>query len=103
MLSNCAGELSRITFVSYRFDACTIIIIITFKNRLSKLYLLAVDIWLEYLQFSIGNMENEKDGSKKVRQLFESALTSVGLHIIKGAIIWEAFREFEAVLFALVI
>ncbi|XP_043684557.1 squamous cell carcinoma antigen recognized by T-cells 3-like [Vespula pensylvanica] len=63
---------------------------------------LSVDIWLEYLQFSIGNMDNEKDGTKNVRQLFESALTSVGLHTIKGAIIWEAFREFEAVLFALI-
>lgn len=102
MLSNCVGEPSRITFVSYSSDVFTIIIIITFKNRLSKLYLLAVDIWLEYLQFSIGNIENEEDGSKKVRQLFESALTSVGLHTFKGAIIWEAFREFETVLFALV-
>lgn len=63
---------------------------------------LSVDIWLEYLQFSIGNMDNEKDGTKNVRQLFERALTSVGLHTIKGAIIWEAFREFEAVLFALI-
>ncbi|KAI4487937.1 hypothetical protein M0802_011699 [Mischocyttarus mexicanus] len=63
---------------------------------------LCVKVWLEYLQFSIGNMDNDKDGIKNVRQLFEFALTSVGLHTIKGAIIWEAFREFEAVLFALI-
>lgn len=65
-------------------------------------YRLAVEVWLEYLQFSIGNMGTEKDAAKNVRQLFERALAAVGSHTIKGAIIWEAFREFEAVLFALV-
>lgn len=64
--------------------------------------LTAVDVWLEYLHFSIGNMGTEKDGAKNVRELFERALTAVGLHTIKGAIIWEAFREFETVLLALV-
>ncbi|XP_054004935.1 squamous cell carcinoma antigen recognized by T-cells 3-like [Hylaeus anthracinus] len=63
---------------------------------------LSVEIWLEYLQFSIGNMGTEKDAAKNVRQLFEQALTAVGLHTIKGAIIWEAFREFEIVLHALI-
>ncbi|XP_068988460.1 squamous cell carcinoma antigen recognized by T-cells 3 isoform X2 [Bombus flavifrons] len=63
---------------------------------------LCVEVWLEYLQFSIGNMGTEKDAAKNVRQLFERALTDVGLHTIKGAIIWEAFREFEAVLYALI-
>ncbi|XP_066592775.1 squamous cell carcinoma antigen recognized by T-cells 3-like [Prorops nasuta] len=63
---------------------------------------LSVEVWLEYLQFSIGNMGADKDASKKVRQLFEQALTAVGLHTIKGAIIWEAFREFESVLYALI-
>lgn len=62
----------------------------------------AVEVWLEYLQFNIGNMGTEKDAAKNVRQLFERALTAIGLHTIKGAIIWEAFREFEVVLFALV-
>lgn len=62
----------------------------------------AVEVWLEYLQFSIGNMCTEKDGPKNVRQLFERALTTVALHTVKGAIIWEAFREFENVLLTLV-
>lgn len=64
--------------------------------------LLAVEIWLEYLQFSIGNMGLEKDAASYVRKLFERALTVVGLHVTKGAIIWEAFREFETILLALV-
>lgn len=64
--------------------------------------LLAVEVWLEYLHFSIGNMGTEKDAAENVRELFERALTVVGLHTIKGAIIWEAFREFETVLLTLV-
>lgn len=63
---------------------------------------LAVEVWLEYLHFSIGNMGAEKDAAEKVRELFERALTAVGLHTTKGAIIWEAFREFETVLLTLV-
>lgn len=66
------------------------------------MYFLAVEVWLEYLQFTIGNMGTGKDATNNVRQLFERALTAVGLHTIKGAIIWEAFREFETILFALV-
>lgn len=67
----------------------------------NKLFL-AVEIWLEYLQFSIGNMGNEKDAAENVRQLFQRALTAVSGHITKGAIIWEAFREFENVLVSMV-
>lgn len=47
-------------------------------------------------------MGTEKDAAENVRELFERALTAVGLHTIKGAIIWEAFREFETVLLTLV-
>ncbi|OAD52710.1 Squamous cell carcinoma antigen recognized by T-cells 3 [Eufriesea mexicana] len=75
--------------------------VIKLCDRAVKDYL-SVEVWLEYLQFSIGNMGTEKDAAKNVRQLFEQALTAVGLHTIKGAIIWEAFREFEAVLYALI-
>lgn len=37
-------------------------------------------------------------GVKIVRDTFERALTSVGLHVAKGAILWEAYREFENVM-----
>jgi len=73
-----------------------------YKYDISHNVLSAVEVWLEYLQFNIGSMGSEEDASKCVRRLFERALTVVGLHITKGAIIWEAFREFEIVLFALV-
>ncbi|KAF7993705.1 hypothetical protein HCN44_010300 [Aphidius gifuensis] len=66
---------------------------------------LSVDVWLEYLQFSIGAMgsnDKDKDPKKAIRQLFERALTAVGLHVTKGAIIWEAYREFENILVSMV-
>ncbi|KAK0162802.1 hypothetical protein PV327_006548 [Microctonus hyperodae] len=59
---------------------------------------LSVEIWLEYVQFSIGLMANSDNATNTIRNLFERALTSVGLHVTKGAIIWEAFREFENIL-----
>ncbi|PSN43747.1 hypothetical protein C0J52_06406 [Blattella germanica] len=58
---------------------------------------LSVDLWLEYAQFSIGNM-GLQDGMKSVRDTFERALTAVGLHVARGAILWEAYREFENVM-----
>lgn len=61
-----------------------------------------MEVWLEYLHFSIGNMGTEKNAAENVRELFERALTAVGLHTMKGAIIWEAFREFETILLTLV-
>lgn len=52
------------------------------------------DIWLEYTQYSIGGMASP-GGIEKVRSIFERAVTAVGLHMTKGQIVWEAFREFE--------
>ena len=55
---------------------------------------LAVSIWLEYVQFSIGGMAAQ-DGIIKIREVFEKALSSAGLHVTQGASLWEAYREFE--------
>ncbi|XP_062873826.1 squamous cell carcinoma antigen recognized by T-cells 3 [Trichomycterus rosablanca] len=55
------------------------------------------DIWLEYAQYSIGGM-GAAGGVDRVRSVFERALTAVGLHMTKGAMLWEAYREFEAVI-----
>ncbi|XP_036453812.1 squamous cell carcinoma antigen recognized by T-cells 3 [Colossoma macropomum] len=52
------------------------------------------DIWLEYAQYSIGGM-GAAGGIDRVRSIFERALTAVGLHMTKGAALWEAYREFE--------
>jgi hypothetical protein len=39
---------------------------------------------------------------EKVRSIFERALTAVGLHMTKGATVWEAYREFENAILATV-
>uniref|UniRef100_A0A8C9X1S8 Spliceosome associated factor 3, U4/U6 recycling protein n=1 Tax=Sander lucioperca TaxID=283035 RepID=A0A8C9X1S8_SANLU len=52
------------------------------------------DIWLEYAQYSIGGM-GSPGGMDKVRSIFERAVTAVGLHMTKGQMVWEAYREFE--------
>ncbi|XP_037092097.1 squamous cell carcinoma antigen recognized by T-cells 3-like [Pollicipes pollicipes] len=54
----------------------------------------SVDLWLEYCQLAIGGLAAE-DGPVRVRALFERALIAVGLHVTKGTLIWEAYREFE--------
>uniref|UniRef100_A0A4W5M8F6 Spliceosome associated factor 3, U4/U6 recycling protein n=1 Tax=Hucho hucho TaxID=62062 RepID=A0A4W5M8F6_9TELE len=57
------------------------------------------EIWLEYAQYSIGGM-GLPGGMEKARSIFERALTAVGLHMTKGATVWEAYREFENVILA---
>ncbi|XP_044296655.1 squamous cell carcinoma antigen recognized by T-cells 3 isoform X1 [Varanus komodoensis] len=59
------------------------------------------EIWLEYAQYSIGGIGQE-GGIERVRSIFERALTAVGLHVTKGAAIWEAYREFENAILATV-
>uniref|UniRef100_A0A673GQ77 Spliceosome associated factor 3, U4/U6 recycling protein n=1 Tax=Sinocyclocheilus rhinocerous TaxID=307959 RepID=A0A673GQ77_9TELE len=59
------------------------------------------EIWLEYVQYSIGGM-GAQGGIERVRSIFERALTAVGLHMTKGATIWEAYREFEIVILSTV-
>ncbi|XP_067014696.2 squamous cell carcinoma antigen recognized by T-cells 3 isoform X2 [Anabrus simplex] len=61
---------------------------------------LSVDIWLEFAQFTIGCM-GQKDGVDNVRAVFERALTAAGLHVTKGVVLWEAYREFENVMTAM--
>lgn len=41
-------------------------------------------------------------GIERVRSIFERALTAVGVHVTKGASIWEAYREFEIVILSTV-
>ncbi|KAF0287950.1 Squamous cell carcinoma antigen recognized by T-cells 3 [Amphibalanus amphitrite] len=59
----------------------------------------SVDLWLEYCQLAIGGLA-AADGPARVRAVFERALTAVGLHVTKGALIWEAYREFENALYS---
>lgn len=56
-------------------------------------------VWLEYVQFSIGGM-GQQNGVKRIRETFDRALTACGLHVSKGASLWEAYREFENAILA---
>uniref|UniRef100_A0A8C7NIP8 Spliceosome associated factor 3, U4/U6 recycling protein n=1 Tax=Oncorhynchus mykiss TaxID=8022 RepID=A0A8C7NIP8_ONCMY len=75
------------------------------REKVYELFEMAVkdyicpEIWLEYAQYSIGGM-GLPGGMEKVRSIFERALTAVGLHMTKGATLWEAYREFENVILA---
>nr|KAG5713215.1 hypothetical protein BaRGS_007742 [Batillaria attramentaria] len=75
------------------------------RNKVEKLFELAVKdylsvpVWLEYVQFVIGGMGSE-GGIQHIRDVFENALTAVGLHVTQGANVWEAYREFENALLA---
>uniref|UniRef100_A0A8C7LF94 Spliceosome associated factor 3, U4/U6 recycling protein n=1 Tax=Oncorhynchus kisutch TaxID=8019 RepID=A0A8C7LF94_ONCKI len=77
------------------------------REKVYELFEIAVkdyicpEIWLEYAQYSIGGM-GLPGGMEKVRSIFERALTAVGLHMTKGATLWEAYREFENVILATV-
>ncbi|XP_048775052.2 squamous cell carcinoma antigen recognized by T-cells 3-like [Ostrea edulis] len=55
---------------------------------------LSVDVWLEYVQFCIGGM-GQIDGISHIRDVFERALSSAGIHVAAGSSLWEAYREFE--------
>ncbi|XP_034337393.2 squamous cell carcinoma antigen recognized by T-cells 3 isoform X2 [Magallana gigas] len=55
---------------------------------------LSVDVWLEYVQFCIGGM-GQIDGISHIRDVFERALATAGLHVAAGSSLWEAYREFE--------
>ncbi|XP_058014481.1 squamous cell carcinoma antigen recognized by T-cells 3 isoform X2 [Ahaetulla prasina] len=56
-------------------------------------------IWLEYAQYSIGGIGQE-GGIARVRAILERAVIAVGLHVTKGAAIWETYREFENAMLA---
>ncbi|KAL0105947.1 hypothetical protein PUN28_015987 [Cardiocondyla obscurior] len=68
--------------------------VIELCERAVKDYM-SVELWLVYLQFIIEHMGKDEEKIDKIRQLFERALTTVGMHVTKGAIIWEAYREYE--------
>ncbi|GAB1597512.1 squamous cell carcinoma antigen recognized by T-cells 3-like [Argonauta hians] len=75
------------------------------RERIEKLFdkavidYLAVDVWLEYVQYAIGGM-GSPNGIAHVRAIFDRAVAEVGLHVVKGANIWDAYREFENAIMA---
>lgn len=55
---------------------------------------LSVEVWLEYIQFSISDM-GKPNGLELIRSVCERSLELAGLDVSKGYSLWEAYREFE--------
>ncbi|XP_027353606.1 squamous cell carcinoma antigen recognized by T-cells 3 isoform X2 [Abrus precatorius] len=74
-------------------------------SRIQKLYerglfdYLSVSLWCDYINFVLefDPMVHQcsPTGILKARDLFESALTAAGLHVVEGSKIWEAYRQYE--------
>jgi len=56
--------------------------------------IIGIDLWLEYVQFSIGCM-SDTTGTNIIRELMERALTAGGLHVPNGNVLYEVYNEFE--------
>jgi len=63
---------------------------------------LSVDLWLEFCQYSIGGI-GSKEGIVRAREIHEKAIMACGLHVSKGALIWEVYREFESTLLSMMV
>ena len=59
---------------------------------------LSVDVWMEYVHFTIEYMTEPEGSIEKVRTVFERALMAAGLHVPKGILLWESYREFEMII-----
>ncbi|CAF0720727.1 unnamed protein product [Brachionus calyciflorus] len=60
---------------------------------------LSVELWLEYIQYSIGGM-GEENGIENVKNICENAISFAGFHVTRGYTLWEVYREFETALLA---
>eukprot|EP00112_Aurelia_sp_Birch-Aquarium-sp1_P005065 Seg1574.20 transcript_id=Seg1574.20/GoldUCD/mRNA.D3Y31 product="Squamous cell carcinoma antigen recognized by T-cells 3" protein_id=Seg1574.20/GoldUCD/D3Y31 len=55
---------------------------------------MSVRIWIEYCQHIMDSIESSS-GMDAVRNIYEKAVTAVGLHLTEGSSIWDSYREFE--------
>lgn len=59
-----------------------------------------IDIWVEYIQFSLAGMGVAgAEGLKKIRSVMEEAIRHGGLHVVKGALLWDSYRDFEMAMY----
>ena len=55
---------------------------------------------MEYVQFSLAGMEmTGAEGLKKIRAVMEEAIRHGGLHVVKGALLWDSYRDFEMAMY----
>lgn len=61
---------------------------------------LGIDIWIEYIQFSLTGIDmSGSEGFKNIRKVMEEAIRHGGLHFAKGALLWDSYRDFEMALY----
>ncbi|KAF9587173.1 hypothetical protein IFM89_039613 [Coptis chinensis] len=56
---------------------------------------LSVPLWCDYLNFVQDHCDSSPAATSKLRDLFERALPTAGLHVTQGYKIWEAYIKFE--------
>ncbi|KAL5260457.1 hypothetical protein ACHWQZ_G010555 [Mnemiopsis leidyi] len=71
------------------------------RDTLRNLYSRAVKdyscirLWCEYCNDVVTDLEYSED---RIREIFELALSNIGLHVTKGGELWEQFRQYEETL-----
>jgi hypothetical protein len=56
---------------------------------------MAPGVWLLYCQFAVDHMDRFEEGVDFPKDVFDRAVKACGLHVTKGSLIWDAYREFE--------
>jgi len=54
----------------------------------------SIDLWVHYLNFTIQQNKEKKDGEKKIRSLFEQALEAAGMEFRSNKL-WDAYINWE--------
>lgn len=55
---------------------------------------------MEYIQFCLAGMDiGGADALKKIRIVMEEAIRHGGLHVVKGGLLWDSYRDFEVAIY----
>ena len=64
------------------------------------MFFLGIEIWVEYIQFCLAGMDiGGVEALKKIRAVMEEAIRHGGLHVVKGALLWDSYRDFEMAIY----
>ena len=78
----------------------TSIYVCSLKCLFKPILFLGIDIWVEYIQFSLAGMGIGGTGAlKQIRGVMEEAIRHGGLHLVKGALLWDSYRDFEMAIY----
>lgn len=76
------------------------------KKKVESLFLratgdyLSIDIWVEYIQFCLAGMDiGGAEALENIRTVMEEAIRHGGLHVVKGGLLWDSYRDFEMAIY----